>query len=162
MNRADVRKKLGLNAKKVEKKFVYLLTLEEVVVYVGQTLSLESRLTKHSRDGKHFDDFSYIECHPDDANNLEAQTIVMHNPKYNSCLPKNELYKSGYFFKSTICKSIAAMINKVKPQYTVRTDCTSHISSSNNYSIEQIEYVKRQIDKCCIEIDISLRSKEFK
>ena len=163
MNKSDIREKLGIKpkVKAIEKKFIYFLKMDGVVVYIGQSSSLESRLRKHSRD-KQFDDFDYIECLPEDANNLEAENIVRHNPKYNWNLPKNDLYKSEYCFKSTVCESIAAMIREIKPQHKVKTDWVSHTKLSNTYSVEQIKYAKLKIEECCTELVLKLHAKEFK
>ena len=51
MNVIDIREKLGIKpkAKAIEKKFIYFLKMDGVVVYIGQSSSLESRLRKHSR-----------------------------------------------------------------------------------------------------------------
>jgi predicted GIY-YIG superfamily endonuclease len=70
MNRSDIRKKLGVKTEVKVKKFIYFLTMDQVVVYIGQTTSLELRISKHHNDGKKFEDFYYIECHPSEANKL--------------------------------------------------------------------------------------------
>ena len=163
MNKSDIQEKLGIKSKikKAEKMFIYFLKMDGVVVYVGQSSSLEKRLLSHKRD-KEFNDFDYTECLPEDANNLEARNIVRYNPKYNWNLPKNDLYKSAHFFKSTICKSISSMVNEIKPQHKVKTDLVSRTSLSSTYSVEHIEYAKLKIQECCDELVLKLHSKEFK
>ena len=156
MNRSEIRKKLGVKKEVKFKKFIYFLIMDKVVVYIGQTTSLELRISKHNNDGKKFEDFNYIECHPDEANQLEAENIVKYNPKYNFTLPRNDLYKSKHFFKSVICQKIDAMIDEINPRYIVRTDLISHINSSRSYSVEQIAYANLKISECFDELVLCL------
>lgn len=62
---------------------IYFLLMEGEVVYVGQTTNFLARLHKHQRDGKAFDAFSFMQCRPEDLDELEATYIDAFLPVYN-------------------------------------------------------------------------------
>lgn len=63
--------------------YVYFLFYEGILVYVGQTVLLGSRIKAHRKD-KAFDRFSYIEVELSDLNSVEANYINNLKPIYNS------------------------------------------------------------------------------
>ena len=71
---------------------VYFLMLDDEVVYVGQSVDVLGRISRHKRDGKEFDSFSYILCEEGDLNRLEALYITVLMPWLNFTLgrvPRN-------------------------------------------------------------------------
>ena len=63
---------------------VYFLMLDHEIVYVGQTTDVFARLHRHQRDkSKAFNSFSFIQCKPEDLDELEAKYIDAFLPVYN-------------------------------------------------------------------------------
>lgn len=55
---------------------IYLLKKENRVVYVGSSLSIETRITQHQNELKiEFDEFSAIKCSEKDLANMEGYYI---------------------------------------------------------------------------------------
>ena len=71
-----------------------LIDSDEVIVYIGQTAKLESRIYSHLSNGKDFSFFEYEVCDKSKASILESEAIIKHNPKLNTSLPKNPEYKT--------------------------------------------------------------------
>lgn len=71
---------------------VYFLMLDGEVTYVGQSIDLLGRISRHKREGKEFDSFAYILCGKDDLNDMEAKYITILMPWLNFTLgrvPRN-------------------------------------------------------------------------
>ncbi len=71
-------------------------------IYVGQTSSLKNRIYHHLSTGKKFEKFTFIECDPEEANNLEALTIVEQQPTLNKNLPTNDYFVSTIALRNLI------------------------------------------------------------
>jgi hypothetical protein len=63
---------------------VYFLIHKGEVVYVGQSIDLLGRISKHRREGKVFDAFNFIPCERGRALALEAQYITALLPALNT------------------------------------------------------------------------------
>ncbi len=61
---------------------IYLLICNHEVVYIGQTLNVESRLKAHKID-KVFDRYHFFKCDVDKLNFFEEELIDRFRPKYN-------------------------------------------------------------------------------
>lgn len=71
---------------------IYFLMIEDEVVYVGQSIDLLGRVSRHKREGREFSSFSYILCEKDRLNDLEALYITLLMPWLNFTLgrvPRN-------------------------------------------------------------------------
>lgn len=62
---------------------VYFLLRGEDVVYVGQSVDVLGRISRHRREGKRFDAYSYMECSPDAMDRLERLYIKAFVPEEN-------------------------------------------------------------------------------
>jgi excinuclease UvrABC nuclease subunit len=117
--------------------FVYLLKDKEDVVYVGQSASfatLMSRITSH-RTSKVFDGVSFISTDRFNLNNLEAKTIVKFNPKYNENLPPNNKFRSQ-----------TALMNLIKEKIKMKVE--SKVTGNGIfYDNSEIEGLLTAIDK---------------
>ena len=71
---------------------VYFLIKNKEVVYVGQTIDIFSRISKHRRLGKEFDSFSFINC-DDQAqrDKLETTYILALAPWMNLSMGRQRL-----------------------------------------------------------------------
>lgn len=65
---------------------IYFLILNQEVVYVGQSVDVLGRISRHKREGKEFDSYSYVLCSPENLNTLEAQYITAFMPWLNFTL----------------------------------------------------------------------------
>lgn len=65
---------------------VYFLVLKGEVVYVGQSVDILNRISKHRRAGKEFDAYNFIECAREDAPKVEADYIMAFMPTLNLAL----------------------------------------------------------------------------
>lgn len=66
-----------------EKGYVYLLTKNGIVVYVGSTKNLGNRIASHITGEKDFDDVKYQEVEPNMMLYIEFFFIDFYKPKYN-------------------------------------------------------------------------------
>ncbi len=63
---------------------IYLLKKNDEVVYIGQSIDIDRRVTEHKyRKEKDFDTHSYIKCSVDLLDNTEYAYIAKYSPKYN-------------------------------------------------------------------------------
>jgi hypothetical protein len=65
---------------------VYFLIHKDEVVYVGQSVDVLSRISRHRREGREFDSYSYMVCEPERMNELEALYITALMPWLNLSL----------------------------------------------------------------------------
>ncbi len=65
---------------------IYFLIKSNEVVYVGQSIDVYGRLSKHRADGKDFDSFAFIQCEKKMLNDLESLYISAFVPFMNSSL----------------------------------------------------------------------------
>jgi len=77
---------------------LYVLLKNNVVVYVGQSENILSRLTFHHQ--KQYDSYAICLIPYGNMNEWEAQLIVKYKPVYNSTLPVNETYISTHGIKA--------------------------------------------------------------
>lgn len=63
---------------------VYFLVHQGAVVYVGQSVDVLGRISRHRREARDFDAFNYILCPPDKMNALEALYIAAFMPDLNT------------------------------------------------------------------------------
>ena len=72
---------------------VYLLWKDGEVVYVGQSESIQQRVSTHLADPKkYFNAVSYAVVETGDLNQLEADLIVKYDPYLDHGLPRNTKY----------------------------------------------------------------------
>lgn len=62
---------------------VYFLFVDGEVVYVGQSVDMLGRISRHRREGKKFDAFGMIECEKKDMDELERVYIRAFVPEWN-------------------------------------------------------------------------------
>lgn len=62
---------------------IYFLFKEGVVVYIGQSKNVLSRISAHKSAGVDFDEFAYRLCKQRELNWLEAAYTALHRPKLN-------------------------------------------------------------------------------
>lgn len=72
--------------------YIYFLTKNEKVVYVGKTKNIKRRISQHK--DKDFDNSFYKRCDDYMANQLEDYYIMMYDPIYNKSLNSKGEYKS--------------------------------------------------------------------
>ena len=65
---------------------IYFLIQDNEVVYVGQSVDVLGRISRHKRDGKEFDSFTYILCPTKDLCTLETTYIASLMPWMNSAM----------------------------------------------------------------------------
>jgi len=69
---------------------VYFLICDRQIMYVGKSLDVLDRLSKHRRAGRVFDSYSYISCSPADVGRLESLYINAFLPPWNGVTPPLE------------------------------------------------------------------------
>lgn len=62
---------------------IYFLIRNDEVIYVGQSIDILNRVSKHRREGKVFDSYSFIECAKENLNLLESTYITALIPELN-------------------------------------------------------------------------------
>ena len=79
----------------------YLIDARNEVVYVGQTLNLQSRLLEHEVAGLNFVRFRFFQCEECDLDRLQQGAIARLNPALNK--PQKTKSTSGSLSKPLIC-----------------------------------------------------------
>ena len=75
-------------------KGIYFLFDKDEIVYIGQSNFIEKRIFEHTND-KSFTSWNFIEFNSnEDLNDLEADYILKHKPKYNKTIPPNNIWIS--------------------------------------------------------------------
>lgn len=74
------------------KSGVYLLFLENKIVYVGQSKCPAARIGQHVQNGRKFDSAAAIECPTELLSDLESHYIVKYIPEGNRALSSNAVY----------------------------------------------------------------------
>ncbi len=93
-----------------QKSYIYSLFKNDRIIYIGQTISLDTRIICHEKD-KDFDLVKFFRVPRKEANEWEAEMILRHNPIYNCTIPKNTRICTLNHF---IYKYANAQIRKVK------------------------------------------------
>ena len=65
---------------------VYFLIRDGDVVYVGQSVNVLDRISKHRREGKVFDSFAFMECQASHLDRYEQMYIEAFVPELNKSL----------------------------------------------------------------------------
>lgn len=87
-------KKVQWEPKRYEKSYIYfLISANDEVVYVGQSVNVHSRVSVHM-ENKTFKFYSFFECEKGALNELEDMYITMLDPIYNKKLNKYGMYYS--------------------------------------------------------------------
>lgn len=71
---------------------IYLLLLDDEIVYAGQSEEVEHRILAAVKSGKEFDSYAVISCDEEteeEITDLLAEYIVEYTPVYNTILPTN-------------------------------------------------------------------------
>lgn len=84
-----------------------------VVIYVGQSRNLQSRLITHLGNGMDFVDFDYSLVPEDGMNAEESEQIVMTDSALNTSLPSNNTYLNRSTVKANVSAHISRLINKL-------------------------------------------------
>lgn len=73
---------------------IYMLFFEGQIVYIGQSINIFSRVSRHTQEGKkRFDKFSFFKCERQFLDGIESELIHRYSPKYNSTI----IPGGGYF-----------------------------------------------------------------
>jgi hypothetical protein len=65
---------------------IYFLVKDGEVVYVGQSVDVLARISRHRRDGREFDAYTYLACEKSDLDRLESIYIAAFMPWLNCSL----------------------------------------------------------------------------
>lgn len=65
---------------------IYFLIQNGEIEYVGQSVDILHRISRHKREGKEFDSYAYLVCEKDRLNELEALYITALMPWLNYTL----------------------------------------------------------------------------
>jgi hypothetical protein len=142
MNHADVKKKIKEAGAEINHSYVYLLKKDGVVIYVGQSVTVEERITTHRRSGIDFDDFELIKCKKELAGDLEAKNIVIYNPEHNQNLPANCLYIHESKVCGEISKVIRELMNYIPRAYTRKGEYSKETQTTYYFNRSDIDDVK--------------------
>lgn len=62
---------------------IYFLVLNREIVYIGQSVDILHRISRHRREGREFDSYSYLLCDQSKLDELEEKYIVALMPWQN-------------------------------------------------------------------------------
>lgn len=89
----------------LNKKGIYFLFRNNIVVYIGQSINIGNRIFAHKRGKKsklqprkQFTHYGFMEydLNHKDMCELEAKFIISHKPEYNIMIPKNSFVSFPY------------------------------------------------------------------
>lgn len=69
---------------------IYFLVMDGEIVYVGQSIDIPSRISRHRREGKEFDSFAYLLCEKEQLDELESLYITAFMPWLNHTITRQE------------------------------------------------------------------------
>lgn len=92
---------------------VYFLVSDGIVVYVGQSIDVLSRIGAHARSGKRFDSFAFVATRPDQLEDAELEYIQRFRPSLNKKTPTCAA-RSGLTLPSSN-EGVAAIASSDKP-----------------------------------------------
>lgn len=115
-----------------------LFNSNDECIYVGQTTTLKSRVYQHLVSGKEVESFSFFECTKDEANDMEALTIVEKQPSLNKSLPMNNHYCSTAELRKKLNEKIIELDSRIESEFR----CA--------YSKRELVYIKKSTMKTVI------------
>jgi len=89
--------------------YVYMLWDSGLVVYVGKSGNIKSRIQSHLKD-KNFNNVTLIECLESEVNVIESQKIRTLKPKYNK--KDNPDFKKQIAFIDSESEELATIVQK--------------------------------------------------
>ena len=112
---------------------VYHLISNGEVIYVGQTINVECRISDH-KTSYEFDSYAFFKCKTSDMSDLEAEHIVKFSPENNKTLPVNNIYISAPAAKYDIKRIVCSAIDEIN---------NAHVGSTS-YRLEErvLKYIK--------------------
>jgi len=91
---------------------IYFLIKEEEIVYIGQSISISSRICSHSTSRlKDFDSYYFVNCFREELDELETKYIYKFMPRHNLYNSKLGREKKRYVFP---CKKTWESLKKEK------------------------------------------------
>lgn len=117
--------------------YIYFLIDEDEIVYIGQTVSIETRILSHlSENTKEFDRFTALRYPRKVLDHCECEYIVHYKPKYNMVLPPNNKYLSKNELKKILGVNGHELnrilrINKIQPSFLERYDVDKVVEGAN-------------------------------
>lgn len=81
---------IAVNATTPKTGIIYFLIYKEVIVYIGKTANLTSRISTHIRSGKAFDSVKYYEIDYSALSSIETEEINTYSPLYNERIDLKE------------------------------------------------------------------------
>lgn len=122
----------------IQDPYIYFLLHHKEIVYVGQTIRWLSRVGSHSHS-KIFNSIYLMPIPEKNLNDVEAELIVLLNPKYNKSLPCNKRYKSRW--KKTLGKRYSKQVSKIAHKSIAYNN-----GSVTYYDIEQLQDRKAEME----------------
>lgn len=117
---------------------VYVLKdMYGVVFYVGQTMSIRSRLNTHSKNKPDFDYYSFKEVSEGSLNNEEARLIIKYKPRENKRLPTNDFYVTKGLLKTQLQRKLSEFIDGLEADF--------HIQTNEKYQVFSVQAYKALI-----------------
>lgn len=111
---------------------IYFLIYKHEVVYVGQSLDIEHRISVHRLTGeKNFDSWSYQLFEDYELDDAEAEYIVRLAPRYNITLPVNSNWVNLSMAKRKLNMSLPE-IKRLIRKYNIN-DTNGYYSISEMY-----------------------------
>lgn len=74
---------------------IYFLLRDGEVTYVGQSVDVLGRISRHRRDGRSFDSYAVLECEESQLDGLERQYITALVPQENLSLGRRQRVPSN-------------------------------------------------------------------
>lgn len=144
MNKLKSEKEILKNKEKLRKgSYVYFLTREDKIVYVGQTVNGLQRVYAHMFS-KDFDGYHLIECEKENLDELESMYILKFAPKYNKGLnlPKEYIVRDDI---RKVLKIDGFLLNRIKKIYGVKP-IENKVNNKEYYVRKEIkEYLQKYI-----------------
>jgi len=117
---------------------IYFLKSNDVVVYVGKSIQIESRIKQHTKEGiKKFDNYCFVECNQEILSETEEFYILFHNPKYN--IARAEKRTTNHKKKVIKRKQKFKAIKAIKKPIVLKSETSP--------ALERLKRLMEQVDK---------------
>ena len=139
---------------------IYYLMDDGVVIYVGQSTNIRSRLSIHFNN-RIFDDFVSIPCAALDLPSMEAMHIILHKPKLNRELP----ITGSYITKRNALSHIRTSIGKSLSLFVESADVIFECGGGGGNSYIDTKYInemEKSMEKLIAELIMKAHRKECK
>jgi hypothetical protein len=102
---------------------IYFLLRAGEIVYVGQSKRIEFRVETHRMEKKKdFDSYAFVECKPEELDQLEQDFIIKCDTEYNAQMPKGNYASTNWIKENLVGRYVDGGFGPSKIAKTMRAN----------------------------------------